>query len=86
MAYVGVVIAANSAVYCSRLARGAQLPEAGAHLGPEHPAEDAAGGVDVVDEIDEVAEHDQRIGPVARPGQRLGVAVHVRHHVHTHDR
>ncbi len=58
--------------------------ELGADLGTEHAAEDSARRVAVVDEVDQVAEHDQRVGAVARPGERVGGAVHVGHHVHSH--
>jgi len=57
-----------------------------ADLGPEHAAEDAGGRVVVVDEVDQVTQHEQRVGAVARPAQRLGVAVDVRDDVHPHDR
>ena len=38
----------------------------------------------VVEEEDQVAEADQRVGAVARPGQRVGPAVHVADHMNPH--
>ena len=43
-----------------------------------------AGVVAVVDEVDQVAEHDQGVGPVPGALQRVGVAVHVRDDVYPH--
>ena len=65
---------------------GPEPPELGADGRPEHPAEDPRGGIVVVHELDQVAQHDQRVRAVAGPGQRLDVTVHVGHHVHPHGR
>ena len=38
----------------------------------------------VVDEVDQVAEHDERVRAVTGTRERLGVAVHVGNHVNPH--
>ena len=54
-------------------------------LGPEQVGEDALAVVGVVEEQEQVAQADQRVGAVGRAGQRIRAAVDVAHHVDSHD-
>ena len=53
-------------------------------LGAEQVGEDALAVVGVVEEQEQVAQADQRVGTVGRAGQRIRAAVYVAHHVDSH--
>src|SRR5260370_81969 len=66
------------------LLRGAQLDVFTRRLLAEQVGEDALAVVGVVEEQEQVAQADQRVGAVARAGQRIRAAVYVAHHVDSH--
>ncbi|MGH3409072.1 MAG: hypothetical protein ACRDRJ_42220 [Streptosporangiaceae bacterium] len=59
-------------------------PTAATLLGAEQVREDALAVVGVVDEQQQVAQADQRVGVVPGPGQRVGPAVDVTDYVDPH--
>src|ERR1700722_20176503 len=63
---------------------GAQLDVLARRLGPEQVGEDALPMVGVVEEQQQVAQADQRVGTVGRAGQRIRAAVYIAHHVDSH--
>ena len=64
--------------------RGPQLDVPGRRFGAEQIGEDALAVVGIVEEQEQVAQADQRVGAVGRPGQRVRTAVYVAHHVDSH--
>ena len=53
-------------------------------LRSEQVGEDALPVVGIVEEQQQVAQADHRVGPAARAGQRVRPPVHVAHHVNSH--
>jgi hypothetical protein len=63
---------------------GAQFDVDLGRLGAEQVGEDAFPVVGVVEEQQQVAQADQRVGSASRAGQRVRPPVHVAHYVNSH--
>jgi hypothetical protein len=64
--------------------RRAQRDELLGRLGTEQIGKDALRVVRVVNEQQQVTQADQRVSAVPRCGQRIGPAMHIADHVHSH--